>query len=297
MRAFFLVFLVLATLAAVARADDPKFEYGKKEAAKGVEWKASAQAGLLLTTGNARSTAFSGSLAASRKAGSNKVSLDVTGAFARSAVLIANDLNNDGMIEQGELSRQETTTTKNWLAKLRYDRFFGASDSLFLTGRLGQDEPAGKSLFGGAQAGYSRVLHQDAVNKLVGEVGYDLTHEDYLAGGDGLTIHSARLFLGYDAALSPDTGFSASIEALLNLNTESTPTGDASALEDTRGTGKVSLTTKLHKNVSFRFSLTAKYDNYPAPLPAFALPFATGFVPVADKYDGITEVALIVNFI
>jgi hypothetical protein len=201
------------------------------------------------------------------------------------------------LIEPGEISRQESTTTKNWLGKLRYDRFFGASDSLYLAGKLGQDEPAGKKVFGGAQGGFSRVLFQNGVNKLVGEVGYDFTHEEYVAGGDGLEIHSARLFVGYDATLSPDTGFSASVEALLNLNKESTPTGEASPLEDTRGTGKAALTTKLSKDVSFRFSLTARYDNYPAPLPAFKIPFAAGYVPVTDKYDGITEVALIVNFL
>ena len=51
------VLLALATTATTAAAQtDPKFEYGKAEEVKAVEWKVSAQAGLILTTGNSRTT-------------------------------------------------------------------------------------------------------------------------------------------------------------------------------------------------------------------------------------------------
>ena len=41
---------------------------------------------------------------------------------------------------------------------------------------------------------------------------------------------------------------------------------------------------------------TARYDNVPAPLAKFALPFAPGFEPVSDKLDTITKVSLMVKF-
>src|SRR5262249_48131137 len=53
------------------------FQYGKREPLKGeVEWKASASAGLILTTGNSRALAFSGSALISRRDGDDKVTLE-----------------------------------------------------------------------------------------------------------------------------------------------------------------------------------------------------------------------------
>jgi len=43
--------------------------------------------------------------------------------------------------------------------------------------------------------------------------------------------------------------------------------------------------------------VTGKYDTEPAPLPPFALPYAAGFSPRAEKLDVITEAALIVSFL
>src|SRR5689334_386021 len=100
-----IVSLVIAGLIAVAPLSalaDPKFEYGKVEEVKDVEWKASAQAGLILTTGNSRSTSLSASLAASRKAGDNKLSIDAGGAYARSRIFIADDANMNGTIGEDE---------------------------------------------------------------------------------------------------------------------------------------------------------------------------------------------------
>jgi hypothetical protein len=78
MRQALLTISVLWLTLGVAHAQDPKFEYGKLEEVKAVEWKASAQFGLILTTGNSRSTAFSGSALASRKAGDNKLAIDAS---------------------------------------------------------------------------------------------------------------------------------------------------------------------------------------------------------------------------
>jgi len=291
--------LVVGTLAVegTASAQEPKFEFAKKEEVKGVEWKASASAGLILTTGNSRALAVSGSAHVSRRDGDDKLTFDGAGAFARSEVLLAIDSNGNGTIGPDEITRDTQTTTRNWNFKLRYDRYFAGPNSAFLSGRIGADEPAGKQLYGGGQIGYSRELYKDDVHEIVAEIGYDFTYESYVGKTDNLAIHSARLYAGYNAKLSPDTSFLADAEALFNLNGESSSTGDISTFEDTRLNLKVALTTKLVQHIDFRFSFTARYDNAPAPLPGFAKPYDPGFIPLADKLDAITEVALIVSFI
>lgn len=301
-KAFGLVAIVGGALAVpvAAGAQEPKFEYGKPEDlkdVKAVEWKASASAGLILSTGNSRSLAFSGSANISRKDGDNKFTLDAAGAFARSELLIAVDSNGNGTIGPDEIIRETQTTTKNWNTKLRYDRFFGDANSAFLAGRIGADEPAGKNLFGGFQLGYSRRLYKDDVHEVIGEIGYDFSYESYAAATPSLAIHSLRAFAGYNAKLTKDTAFLANVEALFNVNSESTSTGDVSAFDDTRLNFKVQLTTKLFERIDFRFSFIAKYDNAPAPLPPFSIPFDAGFIPLADKLDAITEAAIIVSFL
>lgn len=277
---------------------DPKFEYAKPEEVKVVEWKASAQAGLILTTGNSRSTSLSASLTASRKAGDNKLSLDAAGAYARSRIFIAEDANMNGTIGENEIDETTQTTTRNWLLKLRYDRFFGGgANSAYLTGKLGADKPAGKEIFGGGQIGYSRQLFKNADHEVVAEAGYDFTYESYVADVKSLQIHSARVFAGWTGKLSEDTGLLANIEALFNLNTEDGPTGDIKAFDDTRINAKAAITTKIWKRMDFRFGLTLKYDNAPAPQPPYALPYDAGFVPLADKTDLTAEAALIVNLL
>src|SRR5262245_9851253 len=125
------VAVALSATTALAQTT-PKFEYGKQEEVKEVEGKASAQAGFILDTGNARSTALSGSLTASRRSGDNKLSADVAGAYARSEVRSFVDSNMNGTVGPGEIVRDEATTTKNWALKLRYDRFFTSHDSAYL---------------------------------------------------------------------------------------------------------------------------------------------------------------------
>jgi hypothetical protein len=294
--------LVLA-VAGAARAQQ-KFEYAKAEEAeelaklKAVEWKASAQAGVIITSGNSRTTTASAGATASRKAGGNKFSADASAAYARSDILLPLvDADMSGFIEEDEILRGEATTTNFWLVRARYDRFLTKNNSVFLAARIGADEPAGKELSVGGQAGYSRQLAKTAIHELVVEGGYDFTRESFEAGGD-LSIHSLRLFAGYRGTLSAATGFEAAFENLLNLNTEDGPGGERiDPLQDARINARVALTTRLSTKISFRFSFQTRFDNVPAPLPPGPVPYADGFVPLADEIDTMTEVALIVNIL
>ena len=285
----------------------PKFMFGSKEEAAEltkadkVEWKLGAQGSLILSTGNSRVTTFGAGLSASRKANMNKFSLDAGVAYARSRIFLAADTDESGTagsgtIEEDEVSRPSQTTTRSWMVRGRYDRYLSAANALYGAAGLLADEPAGKELVGNGQVGYSRQVYEDSVHVALAEVGYDLTYEDQVSGA-GVAIHSLRVFAGYTAKLSPDTGLAVSAEALSNLNQLDTPGGEVSAFEDNRVNGKLSLTTKLFGNLSFRVAFEAHYDNAPAPRPPFATPYAEGFTPLADELDTRTEATLIVNFL
>ncbi len=296
------VITAIATLllwVAPAAAQEPKFEYGKADEVKdvkAVEWKASAQAGLIYTTGNSRVTTFAAGANASRKAGNNKFSAEAGAAYARSNIIIGSDLNGSGGLSRNEIQEVETTTTRQWLVKTRYDRFLTEKNSLYLTARVMADKPAGKELVGGAQAGYSRLLFKTTVHELAAEVGYDFTYENFVAPGDAVNIHSARGFAGYVGKLRTDTEVQASTEVLVNLNSESTPTGEVDSFKDTRVSSKAGLTTKITDDISFRFGFALKYDQAPAPRPQIGgLPYE--FNALTRKFDTITEAQLIINII
>lgn len=295
--------LALAASAASAQTD-PKFAYATPEekaaaeaaAAAEPEWKASAQAGLLLTTGNSRITTFSAGTTTTWRRGMNKVTLEGTAAYARSAIFLAVDEDASGTIEEDEITRPSQTTTRMWGARARYDRFLTTHNSLYAIGGASSDRPAGKELVGNGQLGYSRQLYADGTHLLVAEAGYDFTYEDLVAG-DGTAIHSLRAFVGYGGKLSPDTGVDASVEGLFNLNTLETGGRTIDAFEDDRVNSKLAITTKLFEDISFRFAFEARYDHAPAPRPPFALPYAPGFQPLSDELDTKTEAVLIVNFL
>lgn len=296
--------LLLGEAAALAQTD-PKFAYGTKEEQaellkkEAVEWKALAQAGFIMMTGNSRATTVAASASASRKANRNKFALDAGVAYARSSIFLALDQNANGTIEQNEITRPSQTTTQMWQTKGRYDRYLTDNNALYAAVGFAADEPAGKELVFNGQVGYSRQVYQDAVHLVLAEVGYDFTRET-LVVGPGQSIHSLRGFAGYGGKLSPDTAVDASVEGLFNVNKlgDNPVEGETiDRFEDNRITSKLALTTKMGENVSFRFGFEARFDNAPSPRPPLAIPYAPGFTPLADELDTKTEATLIVNFL
>ncbi len=287
--------LVAASLSSASA--DPKFEYGKADELKDVkapEWNASAELGLVFTTGNSETTTITGAAKAARKSGDNKFSSELSGAFAQNGVRQINDQNGNGVIDnEGEIDTVTSTSSKNLTGKIRYDRFLTTYNSLFVAALASTDEPAGKELVVGGQAGYSRQIYKSAHHELVGEAGVDYSREK-LISGDPLSIISARLFTGYKGELNGTTQLDASVEALLNLNELDTPTGKASAAEDTRVNAKLGITSKLSESLSFNTSIEVKFDNKPAPLKIDDL--AEGYVPESSNLDSIMKASLIYSF-
>jgi hypothetical protein len=293
-------FLAVVVAPRVVFAGDPSFSYGKYEDKKVVEWKAAASAGLLLTTGNANQLSFSAAAMGSRHDGKNKLQLDVSGAYARASVVSANDVNNNGLLDPGEIKRDSAVSTALWNVKLRYDRFFSANNSGYLTGFAWGNEPAGKRVVAGAQIGYSRQLFKNDLHLLVAEVGYDFSYERYLSGSNlDYYLHSLRAYVGYTLTLSKDTNFLFDVEYLGNMNPYDGPySARVKAFEDSRVNGRAAFTTRLWKKLSFRLAFTARYDNVPAPMPKVGgLDFAPGFLPASEKLDTITDASLVVTFL
>lgn len=296
--------LVLATalvcaVASSAFAQNPKFEFGKAEEVakvKGTEYEASAEAGIVFTTGNSETTTFTAGAKASRKTGKNKLSAEGSITYARSGIRVLEDLNGNGEVDNIDEIRTESTTTAQALAiKVRYDRFLTEFNSLFVAALASRDLPAGKENVLGAQLGYSRQLYKSKTAEAVGEFGYDYAHEDLVAG-EAVEIHSARAFVGFKADLTEGATFETSVEALTNLNHETLPTRTFGADfgEDTRVNFKAAVSAKIGKSTSVQTSIEAKYDNRPAPLSIKGL--AMGFVPEASKLDTIMKASFIYTF-
>jgi len=210
------------------------------------------------------------------------------------------------------IDRRQITTTNNWILKGRYDRFFTTNNSGYASAQAAADQIAGKSFYGGGQAGYSRQVLKNDAHLLVAEIGYDFSYERYVQQPaktlDPVSVHSARLFVGETLKLSTATGFTASVEALFNLNKEGKALNvddgqpGVDPFKDTRLVGKAGISTTLVKSLSIAFMFTLRYDQNPAPLPIpsgspSGAVFASGFLPFAEKTDTLTDITLIYTFL
>jgi hypothetical protein len=276
-----------------------------------VEWKAQSKGGLLIAGGNSQSKNFTFGVNGSRKEGNNKLAIEGGFAYGTSNNSVATVDSTNTIVE---VRRTEVVSTNNWATKGRYDRFITDNNTAFASGLAAADKIAGKTFFGGGQLGYSRQLVKDQLNILVAEIGYDFSYERYVSQGpttpDPVSIHSARLFVGETLSLTKESGITASVEALFNLNKENKAI-DASdgktgvgAFKDTRVNGKVGLTTNLWKQLSFGFSFAFKYDQNPAqrPIPAGS-PAGTHWptdpywsLAYVQHWDTLTEATLIYTF-
>jgi hypothetical protein len=305
--------LLLGSPAAAVAQSEPKFEYGKMEEAPKAVWKASAQAGLLLATGNSNSLTVSAGGSVSRTDKWNKIAIDLEGRFGRTTTFSA----KTGLPMMGgmpvissydDITTTTAVSTQYWGAKLRYDRFFSKNNLGYLVAQAMGDDPAGKHVFGGGQVGYSRQLYKSERNEFLAEIGYDFTFVDFTSPPERspIFIHSLRAYLSYNLTLSKDTSVNTGVEGLFNLNNYESPgfTDTITPFQDTRVNFKTALSTKLHKNVSFRFAFKLRFDNVPAPRPPIAgATYGTDpttmqpFTPISERVDTLSEAALIVNFL
>jgi hypothetical protein len=291
---------VFAVAAGSAHADDPKFVYGKKDEVKDVkdvEWRATAEGGVVFTTGNSETTSATGAFKVSRKEGDNKFALEASGAYAKSALRSGLDMDGNGTIDNsGEIITVESVTAETLASKARYDRFLTDTNSLFIAALAARDVPAGKLSVVGGQLGYSRQLYKTPAAETLAEIGYDFSREHLVGGSPALQIHSVRGFVGHHATMTIGTVLDASVEVLSNLNSLNLPTHeDGGTFQDTRVNMKLAISAKIGRNLAFQTSFETHYDHRPAPLAIKNL--APGFTPAAEPVDTIMKAQLIYTFV
>jgi len=301
MKTFVVATLIVLPASAVAEGD-PKFEYGKSDdvnEVRDVEWDASAEGGVVFTTGNSKTTTVAAGFKASRKTGQNKLAIDGGLTYAKSSIrTLAMGVDPALPIRRDDIITTSTTTAETLFGKVRYDRFLTKHNSLFIAALASRDVPAGKAAVVGGQAGYSRQLFKSDVSEALAEIGYDFSHED-LVTGPAVDIHSARGLVGYKATLATGTTFDGSAEVLTNLNKEDLVTRDASLGEDTRVNLRAAVSAKLGRNLALQTSFEGKYDNRPAPLVLGGKPvmlIGESGALEASSFDTIMKVSLIYSF-
>ena len=300
--------MLLAAGPALAQATTaaPAFAYGEKpkEDAKDTGWKVEAKAGLLWLAGNADSTSISAGLKVSRDAVWYRYSLTANYAYAQSRIYAVPAGLTTPVISLDQLDSVSSLTTRLWNVTPRFDQWLIHRDapgdtSVYLLGNIASDFAAGKKLFGGGQLGVSTLIVKSGAHSVTGELGYDFTYlEPYT--GDGYSIHSLRVALGYAWEISKTTKFTAGAEYLVNLNKETgapnadDPTG-VPAFEDHRINGVVSLTTQVYDRLSLNLTWTGRYDAKPqlAQLPAGVPAGSTAFL---RTFDSLTQVQFVYTF-
>jgi putative salt-induced outer membrane protein YdiY len=113
---------------------------------------------------------------------------------------------------------------KNLSAKARYDFFITQMDSVFLATTFLWDPFAGINRRNQGQIGYLRYIFVEEKHRLWGELGYDLTSDNYRQLPDKPpppkktdVLHSARAFIGYDNKLNDAVSYLGGVEVLVNL--------------------------------------------------------------------------------
>lgn len=164
------------------------------------------------------------------------------------------------------------TTVQNLQGLARYDLFLG-DVTLFTSLQGRNDRFQGLDLRLQLDPGVGYYFINEKTQLFWTELGYDLLHDlrrddarvqldgdkNPIAGAPLLaksrTIHSGRLFLGYEHAYNASSKLSAGVEFLQGL----------SDTDVRRLNGDVSLTTKLAGNLAISFSLSERYENRPLP--------------------------------
>ncbi|HET6332510.1 MAG TPA: DUF481 domain-containing protein [Polyangiales bacterium] len=173
---------------------------------------------------------------------------------------------------------------RNLNAKARYDFFVSRMDAVFLATVFRWDPFAGIDRRNQGQVGYLRYFLRNDKHRFWGEVGYDLTSDNYgpvegkpdaeLPLEETAVVHSARLFAGYDNQLNAALTYLGGLEALFNVEDGS----------DVRLNFSNALRSAIAGNFSLELKLNLLFDNVPA-------------TPDAKKLDTVVLINLLYQLI
>ncbi len=170
------------------------------------------------------------------------------------------------------------TTIKNLRSKARYDFFLTRMDALFAAAAFRWDQLAGLDARVQGELGYLRYFYRSEKHRFWGEVGYDLTYDDYhplpnpdymvdamgnpvdrtvpeLTSGGTKVIHSGRVFVGYDNRLTEAVTYLGGVETLL----------DVEQARNVRLNIDNAVRSKLGGNFQLELKVSLQWANVPAP--------------------------------
>jgi putative salt-induced outer membrane protein YdiY len=234
-----------------------------------------ASVGGSLNTGNTEAWTLTTGSAFVLVRGRHGLALNMDFAYGRANVADDLDMN-------GEEVDEPVDTVRNLRSKGRYDFFLTPMDSIFAASAYRWDTFAGLDIRVQGQLGYMRSFFKITDHRFWGELGYDITYDNYdpdplLADpADPMTelpgdevVHSVRGFVGYDNKLNAALTFLTGLEGLLNV-------------EDTKDL-RVNWDNALRSAISGSFQLEVK----------FSLQLDTQPVPDTEKVDTATTLTLI----
>jgi putative salt-induced outer membrane protein len=212
-------------------------------------------AGGLASTGNARLISLTTNGDFRLRRSDNQFTAAVAGNYGRTAVP----------------GRSPETNVANLQTRARYDRFFLTDWTAFLGVQARNDRFQGIDLRLQIDPGIGYYFVNDPKQLLWVELGYDYLHdvrrdEDRIvrdAAGvptgqiidKTSTVHSGRLFLGYNNQLNEAVSFNAGVEYLQGLSDTSVH----------RLNGDAKLSSKIGEGFSLATSFSLRYDNQPLP--------------------------------
>lgn len=272
-------------LVSVALAADPTFEGTEavQPEAEKPETKLGAELGGAFTTGNTYVGSLQAGLVGSRRWSANKLSLESGTALVKARP----DLNADGVVDYLDLSDQNgdgavdvldcpeegvaleaclpawTWSSQRVFGDMRYDRFFGEKNSLYVLAGGERDTFAGLAYRVHEQIGWSRILvHTDATN-LVVELGADFAQEGFTDPAAASDVYPAvRVMAGLDHTFNENVAFSDKVEVYENVL--SLVDDVTYPKNDLRVYNTASVTAKLTDRFSVKLSHRVALDNNPA---------------------------------
>lgn len=201
------------------------------------------------------------------------------------------DTDGNGTLDDAERAQDLEWTSQYVNGALRYDRFFGERDSIYVKAAGERDQLAGLLYRFNEQFGYARALVKTDATNLDLETGLAYTQENFATGTDDdgnpinteiLDAHylALRVFLGFSHAFNDNVSISDDLEMIEPL-VGSFPDGTTN-FEDFRLTNVFGLTTRLSDRFSIKLTHNLRFDNQPVP----------GFRKL-DQTTGVTLVASI----
>lgn len=255
------------------------------------------QLGVSAKAGNTRSIGAGLVARGSRRTGPARISGEVSGAYARSQIEIATDTNGVPGIGASEIRKVSQTSSEAWELRLRLDRYLGEKNSVYVAAAADGDRPSGRRVHAGGQVGYARALALSPLQVLTVELGYDMSHEEFVTAEPSRTSQSARAFAGYQLTPLAYVELRSSMDLLANVAPEPGPQGTIRPLHHSRAIGRVEADVKITGAAGIGVRIRTRFDSVPPPLPPIGgTEFEAGFTPASERFDTTAELVFLYTF-